>query len=257
MEDQELKDTSELIETGSEIVGGLGGAAIGLLIAGPGGALAGAVGGPLLTKTIKRIGSEIQNRVLGKREEIRVGATLSYALAKIKDNLDKGKTLREDGFFNNETNRSDADEILEGTLLSAQKEYEEKKIPFMANLFANIAFNPNIDKGNANHLIKLANTLSYRQLCLINIFTNKSNFPLRSTDYTANPTVLIPVISILHEIFELYTVGLINCESVIFGLTNINPSKMKVEGAGEGLYVLMELNSISNDELNKIANLLR
>ena len=44
------------------------------------------------------------------------------------------KKLRNDNFFKNIDEYSSAEEILEGTLLVAQKEYEERKLQYIANL---------------------------------------------------------------------------------------------------------------------------
>jgi hypothetical protein len=46
-------------------------------------------------------------------------------------------------------------------LLAAQREHEERKLRFMGNLIANLAFHPEIDRGYANYLIRLAEKLSF------------------------------------------------------------------------------------------------
>lgn len=102
----------ELIETGSEIAGAAVGGAVGFLVAGPVGAAAVGTGGVLITRAFNKIGIELKNRFLGKREEIRIGATISLAATKIKNRIDEGKKIREDDFFINKIkDRSDADEV--------------------------------------------------------------------------------------------------------------------------------------------------
>jgi hypothetical protein len=71
------------------------------------------------------------------RETKRIGATLTFAAAKIKERLDSGQNLRSDGFFDEDaSNRAPADEIAEGVVIAAQREHEEKKLKFYGNLLA-------------------------------------------------------------------------------------------------------------------------
>ena len=98
-----------LIESGAELTGSSVGAIIGGSVAGPGGAVAGIVGGKAVEMAFSKLGSEIQSRVLSKRENKKIGATATYALSKIKENIEKGKQLRDDDFFEEDfTGRSKA-----------------------------------------------------------------------------------------------------------------------------------------------------
>ena len=160
-----------LIESGSEITGATTGAVIGGVVAGPAGAMLGIAGGKAVEKVFSKLGSEIKNRVLSKRENNKIGATATYALEKIDENIKSGKKLRDDGFFeNDDTNRSTADEIVEGIMFSAQREHEEKKLKYYGNLVANIAFDKTISREQANQLINISKRLTYRQIKLINLF---------------------------------------------------------------------------------------
>src|SRR5215212_4639843 len=79
--DEQIRD---LIETGTDITGGAVGAAAGLLIGGPAGALA-----------LRYLASEFTHRVLGQREEARVGAVLEFAAEKIQQNIEQGQQVRQ------------------------------------------------------------------------------------------------------------------------------------------------------------------
>jgi hypothetical protein len=161
------KIVKELIEAGADISGNVGGAAVGFLFAGPPGAVLGGIAGPLFTRGIKKIGFEIQKRFLGPREEQRVGATLAYAITAIKQKQEEGFNIRDDDFFEEINSRSQADEILEGILIAAQRDHEEAKLKYYGHLLASIAFTPTIDRGKANFLIRVIQRLSYQQLCII------------------------------------------------------------------------------------------
>lgn len=77
--------------------------------------------------TFSKLGSEIQSKILSKKENKKIGSTATYALSKIKENIETGKQLRMDDFFDSDFSvRSKADEIVEGVMFSAQKEHEEK-----------------------------------------------------------------------------------------------------------------------------------
>ena len=52
-------------------------------------------------------------------------------------------------------------------MLVAQKEYEERKLQYIANLYANIAFDDSISCEMADKLLKISSELTYRQLIIL------------------------------------------------------------------------------------------
>ncbi len=72
--------------------------------------------------------------------------------------------------------RSTAEEIFEGVLLVAQRDYQEKKTKFYANFFANIAFEPFIDRALANFLLRVAERLTGNYV-LSRFLLNQKNLP--------------------------------------------------------------------------------
>jgi hypothetical protein len=250
--------TKKLIEVGADIAGSASSAAIGFLVAGPPGAFAGAVSGPAITHTIKHVASEIKSRFLSKREEKRIGATLAYAITKIEENLKKGKKVRDDGFFESKTTeRPPSQEIYEGTLIAAQKEHEEKKIKYYGNLLANLGFEKSFDKAQANLLLKIGQELTYRQLCILSLIPQKERFTLRQLDYRGQDVSDGKLIVLLQEIYDLYNQGLVNGGTDAYiSLTDVNPSKIGIQGTGVYLYNLMELFTIPKEELDPVAIIL-
>lgn len=251
-----------LIESGSEITGATTGAVIGGAIAGPPGAMLGIVGGKAIEKVFSKLGSEIRNRVLSKRESNKIGATATYALEKIEENIKSGKNLRDDGFFeNDDTNRSTADEVVEGIMFSAQREHEEKKLKYYGNLVANIAFDKTISKEQANQLINISKRLTYRQIKLINLFVINQHLPikiLKKEDYTKVGVSGYTLISVLQDILELYNIGLVGGNgSVILEMPYIVPANIKVHGMGAILYNLMELSKMPYTELQDLIDILQ
>jgi hypothetical protein len=252
----------DLIKIGSEIAGSAAGATIGFFTAGPAGAALGGATGPLLAYTFSRLGAEMRRRQLGPREELRIGATIAFAAEKIKQKLANGEQIRQDGFFQKQPNeRTAADEILEGILLVAQREHQERKLPFYGNLIANIAFHPEIDRAQANLLIRLAERISYRQICLLALFGSpaKQDFGLRQEDYSKAGNIGAARVGLLQEIYDLYSQGMLNASGVaLIDLPGVVPGKMNVQGTGAMLYNLMELSRIDlmEHDITEIVSLL-
>ena len=243
--------------------GGVVGGVTGTLIAGPGGAIIGGASGPLVTKVFYRIGAEIKDRLLGKREKQRIGATLRFALQKIQENIKNGREIRQDSFFQKQPHeRSGAEEILEGILLVAQREHEEKKLRFYGNLFGNLAFHSEIDRAQANLLIRIADQMSYRQICLLAIFKDKNKFKLRKESY---PLGKIDQATrfLLQEVYEIYSQHLLDAPGYSNRmnqarplLEDIVPAKINLIGSGVTLYELMELQNINANDLKNIVTFL-
>jgi hypothetical protein len=138
----------------------------------------------LLHAGLKKVVTDQLRRKLSTFEELRTGKVLLQFRTRVIQNLSQGRTLRQDDFFAGDINeRSAAEEIFEGVLLAAQREYEEKKVKYVGNLFANIVFEPNIDRAFANFLLRLAERLSYRQLCILALFAQRDKLTLRDKNY--------------------------------------------------------------------------
>jgi hypothetical protein len=249
----------ELVETGSDIAGGAVGGALGYLITGPAGAVVGSASGPAAAVALRYLASEFKQRVLGPREEVRVGAVIAFAGDKIRQNVQQGQRVRQDEFFEEELGeRSTADEVFEGVLLAAQREPQEKKIRFYGNLVANIAFHPEIDRDQATFLISLGESLSYRQLCLLRLFAVNNKFRLREKDYREGGLSGAKRIALVQEIYSLTGRGLLSAGGeAVLGVTDIIPGKMSVQGVAATLHSLMELQEISSQDLNRTAHWLR
>lgn len=235
------------IDLGGNVVGASAGAAIGA-VAGPLGVVAGAVVGTIAEQTIIFVGNEIKERILSKRESKRIGTVYQIAAEKINANLEAGKELRTDGFFESKGDeRPDSEELLEGILLIAQREYEEKKLKCLGNLYANLAFDNEVTPQNANTLIKLAESLTYRQLCeictvaMFQILPEEGQAFLKKTAYQQVHGV--NKVSIASEIFDLYQRTILASKSAILSAGGINPSELKVVGNGVLLFRLMELST--------------
>ena len=209
--DEESDRAAELIGAGSELVGATAGGALGL-IGGPAGVAAGAAGGVVVTRVLKHIGAEVQQRWLGPRQRVRAGAAFASAIAEIGRRIDAGERLREDGFFDEgRSGRSSAEEILEGVLLHASQEYEERKVQYLGRLYASLAFRGDVGAAAANYLLRLANRLTYRQLVMLAIFDgpHEERAALGKMVSPRYPLVPRPAGEALNELDDLGARGLL------------------------------------------------
>ena len=259
--EEQSNSGNELLQADAEIAGGAAiGAAVGFLMGDPSAALTGATTGgatPVAVWSLQQLVRDLNSRLRG-RERVRGGAALALAIIKIQENIDAGYQIRDDNLFQDKIgDRSTAKEIAEGVIASAQREYEEKKVKFFANLLGNIVFEKRINRGYANLLIKQAGELSYQQLCLLSIFGNNHNLNLREENYHQKeiPDSATPI---LLEAYGLVTRGMINMPGVIIITpVAIAPNKVNIQGAGYGPYHLMELSKIEQEDLNPIIEILR
>lgn len=237
--------------TGQGVSSGIG-AGIGVAVAGPIGAIGGAVVGGLLQGLFDWGIAELVERQLSDSEKRKVSSFLDLAQKKIQDKMNEGKKLRDSEFFDaTENNRSSAEELLEGLLLTAQREYEERKIPYIANLYVNLCLDSSISLAVANSILKFAGELTYRELVILKCITichSNANIHKKSA---YNQVSGLEIISIATDVYTLYQKGIVYTVSTNFllGPGSINPSDLVVNGVGAFIYQLMELQDLPHDDL--------
>ncbi len=254
-----------LVAKGSELAAGAVTGALVALAGDPGIAAVLGASGVAVTQVIQRLGSEVNQRYLGEREEVRIGAAMAFAIEQVHANRERGLQVRQDGFFHKQPGeRAAAEEVLEGVLLAAQREHEEKKVRFCGYLFANITFTPSVDRAQANNLIRLAEALSYRQLCLLHLFQNDPTPYLHGRsrfDPFGIPSRAGALTSLVQEIYDLDARGLASgheieqgydCGATLpRGAATIG-QVFKPRAMGSVLYELMDLEEIDEADLETI-----
>lgn len=266
--EEDIEKTKSLISTGAEIAGAAVGGAIGFFAAGPAGAAGAGTLGVIVAKAGAKLLGDIAERTMSEREKVRVGATAAIAFDKIEKNIKAGAEPRRDGFFeSSDGERSKAEEVLEGTLRRAREEYEEKKIALLGNFYANMVCSPGVSVEEANYYLRLFDSLTYRQLCVICLIFMKPHYPsfhnLRSTDYrTNNQNMSASTVTLLQEILAIYNLGLVCVQnsngegySALLGWHDVIPSGLQLTGLGDrfrGLFmgggnlVLSDIESVAN-----------
>ena len=253
------KQLKRIVDAGFNLLQGAGsnaaGSVVGFMVGGPAGAAVGGVVGWAVSQGLGRLGCEFSKRTLAPREEARVGCVLALGVEQIRMRLEAGDQVRTDGFFDSTLyDRSAADEVMENILLKSQREPEEKKLPFMANLFANIVFDSTISSEMAHQITKTAGELTYRQLCLLRLAAIRNKFDLNKSDYREQKSFPKELYQVLYECLGLYSRGYISFGGeVAFGPTDVKPASMTVQGLGADTYNLMGLSDIPQEEIVSIA----
>jgi hypothetical protein len=254
-----------------KVTAGLVGAGLGGLLGAytktPDLAALGAMAGYALPEIVEAI-QDFANRQLSSWEEQRVAAAARFAIERILKRQERGHQLRNDGFFiKPKHERSPANQIFEGVLLKSKSEHEDKKVKLLGNFFANIAFMPEISPPEANHLLKVADGLTYRQLCLLALFHTKERskrLKLRdSEDYYPSSTPH-PTQSLLQEIIDMCGQGILNLHapdgSVINSITywaDVVPERIIPSDLGSQLALLLDVNTKSNNDIKMIIDQLQ
>lgn len=177
---------------------------------GPPGALAGAAAGPALTRALRWVGGEIRTRLVSSNEEARIGTALVIAMGRIEERRGAGEEPRQDGLF---APGADPEGLLEGTLLSAARSYDQKKVPFIGAFYASFVFAADVSTLTAHYLLRLLDRLTYRQLCALAYLTDPERRSEREeiqTTASEEGDRTSPTLSA--ELSELANLGLIGFE---------------------------------------------
>jgi hypothetical protein len=154
----------------SRLIGSVGGAAAGLAIGGPPGAIIGALVAPFVTDSLERLTGEIIARQLGARQYIRAGAGLSLLEVAIKEHLSRGEKVREGEFAAaDESGRRPIDELTEQAILAMINAVDERRIPYLTNFYAALYFDETISRTSIPTLSAIADGLNYRAMCILNL----------------------------------------------------------------------------------------
>jgi len=165
-----------LVQSTSAVGGALAGTAA-TLIAGP---FVGSAAGELTARVLLHVGAEIEKRLLAPGQEKRVAEAYASASEGIEAHLEDGDAPR-DGFYNSSEDGGTAGELLEGVLLTAADAWEQRKVPYIGRLFAEVSFDSSVNLPDANYLLRLADQLTYRQLQLLAFWHRIDSLDLSET----------------------------------------------------------------------------
>jgi hypothetical protein len=284
---EDLNKSQDLMKTyGAEITGAVASEAASSIVAA-------AITGSIVSSFASPIGAvvgaglgvtakmfiEMTTRSLSAREKVRVGAVATFAITDIKRRLDEGEQLRDDGFFvSKNSSRSEAEEIFEGVLLRAKNAHEERKVKFLSNIYVNAVFTLGVTGDELNHVLQLAESLTYRQMIILSLFNRKAEVgvEMRKEDYSELLESSIPqeIRHTLEQTYQLYLRGLLkwvemyDAETMevqripggkfgdaimISGLENIHPHFVEPTELCKRYYSIMALDEVPIEELRELA----
>ena len=111
----EREDPSELTEITSSVGGAVVGTALGILTD----PWIGSAGGAVVTRLIRSVGSEVEKRFVGERQERRLVQASEVIAGEFQERLAANELLRTDGFFDAGEEPAPAEDLLEGVLRTA------------------------------------------------------------------------------------------------------------------------------------------
>lgn len=258
-------ESKKLITKGCELIGATFGTLAAAYTMDPSHILTFTAIGTAVGKTCETTLGEVASRSLSKREEEKVGAVGAIMFNEIQGRLSAGFNIRDDGFFDAPPKgRSAADEICEGILIKAKHEHEERKLYFMGNLLANIAFDSSCTKDEANHLLKVAEVLTYQQLGILSLAMRHGHMHLRPTSYGPGAKVPYSTISCLQDILDLHKRFLLLQQqpgqphhTLILDINQIEPENLLLSVGGNRLAVMLGLNNFFLDDQIRFAGYIK
>lgn len=234
----------------TEIASGVITLAVGSLIPNP-------IGAAVFDKVMHPIFADFMERLLSTNQKSRIEKVLEDAIYKIASRLEKNDIpSSNEEFWTEDSNRvSDAKVVLEGILLKARDEYEEKKLPYYSNLIAQMAFDPSWSYQRLNAMIRMFEQLSYRQLQLMALAMQKEGIDTSQWDVKFKRTPnSFAYYDLFCEVVNLSNLALFHQPelSITLGLGN----KLALSPIGKSMAELMELSTIPQDELKDLDNMI-
>ena len=244
----------EYLKSGNEVTGATIGGFIGAL-GGPVGSIIGGAAGVLISKTL----NELMERFLSHNEQSRVISSAEHSINIIKKRIDAGDKIREDDFFDTTNNRSKAEEIFEGTLIKSKNQYQEKKIPYISNIFANSVFSEKIKSEDINQILDTTEKFTYRKICVIKFCKDNIDIgfsSIRDSDYRDNydldQSFELPLL--LQDFMDLYNLGIISRSdgTTMLDISDVHPKIMSLTSIGQIYFELLGAQDIPPDDYQKI-----
>jgi hypothetical protein len=117
--------------------------------------------------------------VPGPRERVRAGAVLAFAVEYAATLHRNGRPVRADGWFDPRPGgRAPAEELAEGVVAAARRSTEERRVRHLGYLLAEVSVSPDIDAELGGRALRLAESLSWRQLALLAGVGRRDRVPL-------------------------------------------------------------------------------
>lgn len=215
-------------------------------------------GDPVLGSTVGQaftgVGADFVERVLSPRQATRIEKVLELAAQEVRRQIDSGEPVPVDGVLGR--SGADANEVVEGVLLAARDEYEERKLPYLANQLASIAMSTGLSVDTAHRMIRDAESLSWLELRILSMVARPEEFPLPALGEGGHPETW-PEETVVNTFLRLTEAGYLSTSQTITGRYNlpsfdVTPAGKRITRRGHLLVVSMDLKAIPADEVREI-----
>ena len=114
-----------------------------------------------------------------ERERVRAGAALAFAVEYAATVGRNGRTVRADDWFAPRAGgRCPAEELAEAVVSAARRSTEERRVRHLGYLLAEVAVSPDVDGDLAGRALRLAESLSWRQVAVLAGVGRRDRVPL-------------------------------------------------------------------------------
>ena len=158
-----------VFKQGSQIIAATTTPLLHTLIPDPTGIIPNSIG--VVMTTVGETIADTLDKNMSQQEVIRTNKAYIYFVDKLERNLNQGLQIRNDDFFRSPVGyRKPAEELFEGMLIKARNQYEEAKVEFFSNLYANGCVDPDLSPQMISLFILILDRLSFNHLDLLNRF---------------------------------------------------------------------------------------
>lgn len=158
-----------VFKQGSQIIAATTTPLLQTLISDPTGIIPNSIG--VVMTTFGETIADTLDRNMSQQEVIRTNKAYIYFVEKLERNLSQGLKIRNDDFFRSPVGyRKPAEELFEGMLVKARNQYEEAKVEFFSNLYANGCVDHDLSPQMISLFILILDRLSFNHLDLLNRF---------------------------------------------------------------------------------------
>jgi hypothetical protein len=113
------------------------------------------------------------------RERVRAGAVLAFAVEYAATVHRNGRPVRTDDWFDQRTGgRCPAEELTEAVVAAARRSTDERRVRHLGYVLAEVAVSPDVDAELAGRGLRLAESLSWRQIALLGGVGRRGRVPL-------------------------------------------------------------------------------
>lgn len=206
-----------------------------------------------LFSVLQPVAEDFASRALSTKERDRVDRTYEEIIDKIGKKLEAGSVPRTDDYWApNAEGVSNATVLLEGILIKARDEYEEKKRRYYPNLCANMCFAEHLPYERLNTVLKLFEQLTYRQLQILAYINQRGKITTKNWEsHLKVIETAYKYFDIYYEVFNLYSINLLRQPRQGWSSAT---EELDLSPLGEDVVRLTELYNMPDEEIRELSS---